>query len=124
MRLITFGKINLKFLIIVSIYIGIILVLNSISIGLKNSDDSIKKILKNIPIMLIIIHGSLIFYIILEYWRNKLISKKVSNNEINEGNDSRIIYLIYLIYLYNLPQKKNIKKIISYYFNDYFGFYI
>ena len=56
--------------------------------------------------MLIIIHGSLIFYIILEYWRNKLISKKVSNNEINEGNYNRIIYL------YNLPQKKNIKKLV------------
>ena len=66
MKIISFGYIDRKFLLYSSIYIVIILTLNTISMILKNIDDSIKKILKNIPVMLIIIHGSLIFAIIFE----------------------------------------------------------
>ena len=106
MKIISFGYIDRKFLLYSSIYIVIILTLNTISMILKNIDDSIKKILKNIPVMLIIIHGSLIFAIIFECYLRKSVKTKMPNKEIKNDEENKNG----IVYIYNEPKKENVKE--------------
>ena len=106
MKIISFGYIDRKFLLYSSIYIVIILTLNTISMILKNIDDSIKKILKNIPVMLIIIHGSLIFAIIFECYLRKSVKTKIPNKEIKNDEENKNG----IVYIYNEPKKENVKE--------------
>ena len=106
MKLISLGNIDKIFLIYASIYIVVTIVLNIIFIILQNNEDNIKNLLKNISVMIIIIHGSLIFAIIFQCYLNKVISNRKPENIIKEedNNNERIIYI------YNEPKKENDKK--------------
>ena len=104
MKLITFGELNKKFWIYVLLYLGIILVLNIFSIAIQNSDENIKNNLKNIPLMLIIVHGALTLSIIFECW----LKKTISNKKPEEQNKENIFWQIICIY-YN-PRKARIKN--------------
>ena len=106
MKLISFGKLDQKFLIYVLVYIIIILSLNFLSILLQDTDVSTKD---NIPLMLIIIHGSLILFIILECWLRKTIANKKPKEEKKEkeNNEKNITKIIYI---YNKPKKANINQ--------------
>ena len=106
MKLISLGNIDKIFLIYASIYIVVTIVLNIISIILQNNEDNIKNLLKNISVMIINIHGSLIFAIIFQCYLNKVISNRKPENIIKEedNNNERIIYI------YNKPKKENDKK--------------
>ena len=104
MKLISFGNIDQKFLIYVLFYIIIILSLNFLSIILQDTDVSTKD---NIPLMLIIIHGSLILCIIMECWLRKTIANKKPKEEEKESNEKNSSNIIYI---YNNPKKANINQ--------------
>ena len=101
MRLISFGKTNKKFWVYVLAYIAVTIALNTISIILQNSDQNIKNNLKNIPLMIIIIHASLILLIFLECWlRNAFPHNSEDENEDSDNNNK-------IIYIFNNPRKVN-----------------
>ena len=104
MKLISFGNIDQKFLIYVLFYIIIILSLNFLSIILQDTDVSTKD---NIPLILIIIHGSLILCIIMECWLRKTIANKKPKEEEKESNEKNSSNIIYI---YNNPKKANINQ--------------
>ena len=106
MKLISFGNIDQKFLIYVLVYIIIILSLNFLSILLQDTDVSTKD---NIPLMLIIIHGSLILFIFLECWlRKTTANKKPKEDKKEKENNQKNITKI--IYIYNKPKKANVNQ--------------
>ena len=104
MKFINSGKFNKKFLICAISYLGIILVLNIFSIAIQNSDENIKNNLKNIPLMLIIVHGALTLSIFFECW----LKKTISNKKQEEQNKENIFWQI--IYIYYNPRKARIKN--------------
>ena len=94
MRLISCSKTNKKFrLLYILPYLLVTLLLNTISIILQNSDQNIKNNLKNIPLMLIIIHASLIFLISLECWLRKAFPHNSEDENKDKENNSKIIYI-------------------------------
>ena len=104
MKLITFGKLNKKFLLLASIYIALNLFLNISSIFLQKLIDKENKILRNIPIMLIIIHGSLVVFVFFECWLRKTTSNRFREINNNENN------LITSRYFDRTQKKANLKK--------------
>ena len=102
MRLISCSKTNKKFrLLYILPYLLVTLLLNTISIILQNSDQNIKNNLKNIPLMIIIIHGSLILLIFLECWLRKAFPHNSEDENEDSENNSKIIYI------FNNPRKVN-----------------
>ena len=102
--LIAIGKINIRFLVYSLSYIITQILLNSITFSFKLKFVDLK--IKNIPLILIITHSSLIFFIIIECRVRKLFNKKETNeNELKDskrkGKELKLIY--------NKSKKVNIK---------------
>ena len=102
--LIAIGKINIRFLVYSLSYIITQILLNSITFSFKLKFVDLK--IKNIPLILIITHSSLIFFIIIECRVRKLFNKKETNeNELKDGKrKGKELKLIY-----NKSKKVNIK---------------
>ena len=103
--LIAIGKINIRFLVYSLSYIITQILLNSITFSFKLKFVDLK--IKNIPLILIITHSSLIFFIIIECRVRKLFNKKETNeNELKDskrkGKELKLIY--------NKSKKGNIKE--------------
>jgi len=103
--LIAIGKINIRFLVYSLSYIITQILLNSITFSFKLKFVDLK--IKNIPLILIITHSSLIFFIIIECRVRKLFNKKETNeNELKDskrkGKELKLIY--------NKSKKVNIKE--------------
>ena len=103
--LIAIGKINIRFLVYSLSYIITQILLNSITFSFKLKFVDLK--IKNIPLILIITHSSLIFFIIIECRVRKLFNKKETNeNELKDGKrKGKELKLIY-----NKSKKVNIKE--------------
>ena len=102
--LIAIGKINIRFLVYSLSYIITQILLNSITFSFKLKFVDLK--IKNIQLILIITHSSLIFFIIIECRVRKLFNKKETNeNELKDGKrKGKELKLIY-----NKSKKVNIK---------------
>ena len=103
--LIAIGKINIRFLVYSLSYIITQILLNSITFSFKLKFVDLK--IKNIPLILIITHSSLIFFIIIECRVRKLFNKKETNeNELKDGKrKGKELKLIY-----NKSKKVNLKE--------------
>ena len=103
--LIAIGKINIRFLVYSLSYIITQILLNSITFSFKLKFVDLK--IKNIPLLLITTHSSLIFFIIIECRVRKLFNKKETNeNELKDGKrKGKELKLIY-----NKSKKVNIKE--------------
>ena len=82
MRIISIGNIDKKFLIFSLIYVIIIVALNILSLAFRK----IKLRPSNIPLILIMSHGFLIFFVIFECILKKSMKKKVKEEIINQRN--------------------------------------
>ena len=82
MRIISIGNIDKKFLIFSLIYVIIIVALNILSLAFRK----IKLRPGNIPLILIMSHGFLIFFVIFECILKKSMKKKVKEEIINKRN--------------------------------------
>ena len=85
MKLVTFGKLNKKFLLLALLYILIIIIINILLIFLGKGNSG-KKILDNLPIFLALVNGFLIFFIIFECWLRKTKSNEEKEMNSNEKN--------------------------------------
>ena len=115
MNLISLGKIDKKFLRYTLIYIIIMISLNVVSHFLEEG----KALPENILLILIISHGTLIFFIIFEIRLRKTISKENTIIEKpNEKNESKKI----IKYIFNdkVKEKFDIKKFFNFIINDNF----
>lgn len=83
MRIISIGNIDKKFLIFSLIYVIIIVALNILSLTFRK----IKLRPSNIPLILIMSHGFLIFFVIFECILKKSMKKKVKEEIINKRNN-------------------------------------